>query len=128
MEKIPELEELENDGEMKVVEKLIKLKRVNFPAITISEDSIYFNTMSVDYVPQYIVWGSTKNYIVGTPAVKGDRNAFTVRKHGKSPGYCYTRLPSALSQEKKIRPGLYKLYKYGENGIAFKRYEPIEGL
>ena len=117
-----ELEELEIED--KEFERIVKcgFKQLSYPAITITKYAIYFNRLAGQYAPQRIAWATTPNYVVALPADDDDKNAYSIRVH-KTGDFGVTAFPVVMRKEKKIAPGVYKIYKY-TNGIAFKRYEP----
>ncbi len=94
-----------------------------FPTATILDKSIYFNKIAAKLLPQkYIKWYTTLNYIIGVPAKKEDLNAYMIDRRTYATS---VTLPAPLQHEKKIRPGHYKVYKFGD-GFAMKRNERIE--
>ena len=121
-----ELEELELD-DSEELEELLKLTHSYwelFPCITVSDHTLYFNRMSNAIVPKRLKWFATSELIIGLPASEVDVNSFAVKNYAGTSGKA-TRFPSFM-QQKKIKRGVYKLYKY-KDGFAFKRYEPIIG-
>ena len=118
-------EEIELNDELETVEKLVG-SSVNFPAVTVSArtNQMYFNVFACGLLPKYIKWATTTDYIIALPAKEKDRHAFATRKEPNGGGLqCY--FPIVLRKEKKLKGGTYKLYKY-RDGVAFKRYEPVD--
>ena len=111
-------------------EELEEILRVNhgywelFPCITVCDHTFYFNRISNAIIPKRLKWFATSELIIGLPASEVDVNSFTVRNYTHSSGKV-TTFPSFM-QQKKIKHGVYKLYKY-KDGFAFKRYEPLIG-
>ena len=94
-----------------------------FPVATILDKSIYFNKIAAKLLPKkYIKWYTTLNYIIGVPAQKEDLNAYLIDRRARSTS---AALPAQLQHEKKVRPGHYKVYKFGD-GFAMKRNERID--
>lgn len=111
-----------NEAELDLIKNgLVKL---DFPAIYVGESVICFNREATRYVPDYIYWYSSSEYIIGIPANKKNKYSFKVRSDSRSAAKraCF---PVRMKKEKRVKSGYYKLYKY-KNGIAFKRYEPLE--
>ena len=116
------MEELEILEEIETVKKMNGfMEKFDYPVVYFNKTFCCFNSKCT-FVPRFIRWGVTTNYIIGLPASKGDKDAYSARgKDGAVTAY----FPSALKNEKKLKEGWYKLYKY-KDGFAFKRYEPIE--
>lgn len=114
--------------DLEVIEKLCNKTLFPYPVVHASKDFLMFNTLSAEYLPSnlWIKWFVSSEYIIGLPASALDKDAFKMSKThgGKSKGYT-ARFPLAMSKERGVREGFYKLYKY-KDGIAFKRYEPIQ--
>lgn len=122
-----QIEEITLDEEFELINKGGFIS-YDFPAVSVTDKIIYFNTKAGRYVPDLILWSTSTNYVIGMPTDKDNRNAYLVKrkKSKKSEGpYCVATFPTALKQEKKLHNGVYKLFKY-KDGIAFKRYEQIE--
>lgn len=122
MNNFPELEELVIDEKL---EELIKgANRFSFPTVTLST-TVYFNIAADPFIPDYIKWSVTPNYVVITPAKKSDLNSYPTRKSRSGGAGKATTAPATLTKEKRVKDGTYRLYKY-KNGLAFKRYESLE--
>ena len=124
-----DIEEVLIDEEIEEVEKRsASYSKYDFPVVTLfhtaSNYSIYFNTRAARYVPGRIKWGVTSEYVIGLPAKETDKNSYPVRTCKESFAGKQSYFPSSLRNEKKIRSGQYRLYKY-KDGIAFKRYEQL---
>ena len=116
------MEELQldfGDDELESVEKY----KYGFPTVHVMPDCIYFNSCASPYVPKAIRWFSTAEYIIGLPA-NAEKGSFKVSNCPSTKDTKRTSFPVSL-REKRVRCGVYKLYKY-KDGVAFKRYEPIE--
>ena len=98
-------------------------RRYPFPTIAFHNESIYLNYFTRMLLKQlnatHLSFASTTNFIIVRPC-KGGKNAFKITGEARST----LHIPAAL-MEKKIRPGVYKLFRY-KNDLAFKRYEPLE--
>lgn len=122
-----QIEEITFDEELELINKGGFLG-YGFPAVSVTDKVIYFNTKAGRYVPNVILWSTSTNYVIGMPTDKDNRNGYLVRhkKSAKSEdSYCVATFPSALKREKKLHNGVYKLFKY-KDGIAFKRYEQMQ--
>lgn len=122
-----EIEEIQIDEEIEEIER--QLFKVPFPAVTLcgKNNSIYFNIPGGEFCPEYIKWGVTTEYVIGLPGDSHDPKAYRARRpsyRGEQHGGMQAKFPARLQMEKKVKSGIYRLYKY-KNGFAFKRYEPI---
>ena len=117
------LEELDL-GELEIIEKGTQAINFDFPVVHVLERHLYFNHLASQMVPKYIQWAVTPDYVVGRETNEKDKNAFRARK-GSDCNCMVATFPAKLRREKKLQPGLYKVYKC-KGGFAFKRYEQIE--
>lgn len=109
-----------NPEELEIIEN--RMAVFDFPAIHLGKQHIYFNAKAFPYIPEYIKWYASPEYIIGLPAIGKSKYSFKTRITSE-----FTRattFPIRMKKEKCVKSGFYKLYKY-KNGIAFKRYEQI---
>ena len=103
--------------------------RFMFPVAHIFMDHIYFNHAAESLLPKQpnkIKWAITTNYIVGMPTNEFDKQGFKVYFHdAKKCRQFVATFPSHMRCDKKIRPGLYKIYKY-KDGFCMKRNDRIK--
>ena len=113
--------------ELEVIERPNNQTTFPFPVVHASKQMLIFNSMSEKYLPasSWIKWFASTNYIVGIPANPTDRNAFKIAYPNKRRRCLTARFPDAMSKDRGLKEGYYKLYKY-KDGIAFKRYEPLQ--
>ena len=116
---IERIEELTVGEELEVVEKLFSRTNATCPLVNVGEKTFYFNQLATDVVPEYIKWFTTNDYIIGLPTTEKDKNGYKTWKANSATLACF---PIKLRSAKKLKQGLYKVYKYKE-GFAFKRYE-----
>ena len=112
--------------DMEVVAKNL-WSRYNYPVAFFGKRQITFNTRCAHALKDIraVQWFATGDYIIGLPAREDDPNAFYVRKNKMSNCYA-TALPASFISSKRIQQGCYyKVFKY-RDGIAFKRFEPID--
>lgn len=117
-----DLEELVFD-ESEELELLCKRETFysNIPVVSIGKYNMYFNKASQPFIPEALTWYSTSNLFIGIPASAADESAFRVHKKD----FAYTAVVPSAMRYKKLKPGVYQLYKF-KNGIAIKRYEPLK--
>ena len=96
-----------------------------FPAVTILNESIYFNSRASAIVPKLIKWIVTTNYIVGLPTDENDLNGYKIYNASNSERLRRCSFPASMRNDKKVRPGYYRLYKY-KDGFCMKRNEQIK--
>ena len=114
-------------NDLEVIERLNNQTVFPFPVVHASKSMLIFNSLAEEHLPTsaWIKWFASTEYIVGMPAKPSERNAFkiaypTARRH------CLTaRFPDAMAKDRGLKEGYYKLFKY-KDGIAFKRYEPLQ--
>lgn len=113
--------------ELEVIEKLNNSTMFPFPVVHASKEMLIFNSLSEKYLPSsaWIKWFASTDYIIGIPAKQSDRNAFKIAYPNKKRRCLTARFPDAMSKDRGLKEGYYKLYKY-KDGIAFKRYEPLQ--
>lgn len=113
--------------DLEIIERLNNTIAFPFPVVRASKQMLIFNSLSKKYLPAsaWIKWFASTEYIVGVPASPSERNAFKVSYHNQSKHCACSRLPQAMSKDRGLKEGYYKLYKY-KDGIAFKRYEPLQ--
>ena len=127
------LEEILIDEELDEIEKQCGYAgKYSFPVVCVvslnnkTNKALYFNAASNQIVPRAIKWSVSSNYVVGLPTTEDDKNGYLTRHYRHhNTGGIVAHLPSKLANEKKLKTGLYRLYKY-KDGFAFKRYERIE--
>lgn len=120
-----ELEELEIiDEEFETVTRQ-QWAPVDFPAITIMEKQMYINAPFSQLIPnvKYIEFRVSSSYIIMLPQDHASSTAYKVSSCTRGDGKAVS-IPASL-KEKRIKRGVYKIYKYKE-GWAIKRYEPVE--
>lgn len=112
--------------ELEAIEKINVAEKFKFPVIYFGK-AASFNGSAVDsgIVPNYINWFVSTDYVIGLPADSKDKKAFKTHKSTTGSKSIVGAFPARLRDEKKLKPGYYKLLKY-KNGFAFKRYEPID--
>ena len=100
-----------------------------FPVAHIGDKVICFNSFasSAEIVPDYIRWTVTPNYIVAMPTRESDPAAF--KTMSRNDRYCYKSacFPAVMKNDKKVRKGFYKIYKY-KDGFCMKRNEQLSAL
>lgn len=111
-----------DEEELEVIEK--ELSGYDFPVATLGKQSIYFNRHAVPLIPEYLEWRTSTQYIVGLPTTKENRNAFHVRRAKTAREAVQAAFPVKMKNEKKVKSGSYKIYKY-KDGFCFKRYERL---
>lgn len=118
-----ELEELKLDEQLEDIERAGR--RYGFPTVTINESHMFFNLPFAELLREldYIRISSSPNYIVFQPAKTVSPTSFKLGRPRNYPGRTCV-IPVAL-REKKLRKGVYKIYKFND-GWAIKRYEPLE--
>ena len=109
---------LDDVGEFELLSK--EEMRFQFPMVSVSRGSIYFNGYASQIVPEYVNWFATTEYIIGLPAKEDDKSAYKVNHHSNG---ATSTIPYRLKQ-KKLKSGKYAVMKY-KDGFAFKRYEPL---
>ena len=115
-----ELEEIIiEDEELELIQKN-RFGRADFPAANVLDNTIYFNVLAFGYVPEFIEWRTSTEYVVGIPTTEKNSNAYHFNKTKR--GFGIARLPVVLKNEKKLQPGIRKLFRY-KDGFCFKRYE-----
>lgn len=120
-----ELEELETiDEELETVARQ-QGAPVDFPAITIMGKQMYINVPFSQLIPnvKYIEFRVSSSYVIMLPQDHASSTAYKVSTCTKGYGKA-VYIPAPL-KEKRIKRGVYKVYKYKE-GWAIKRYEPVE--
>ena len=110
---------LVNDEELEEIEKQFRVYS-DIPLVNIGTQALYFNTSAAGIIPRTIRWYTTSSLVIGLPTDDEDRHGFKTKGSGNA---IQASLPSGM-KEKKLRRGLYKIYKY-KDGFAFKRYEPF---
>lgn len=121
------MEELRIDFSPDDLEEIEKMYGSKFPFPVVHfGDSALFNreTSKAGLIGDAVKWFTTPEYVIGLPAKPNTANAFAVWRAGRNKNCALAKIPAALSREKKVASGYYKLYKY-KNGFAFKRYEPL---
>ena len=96
-----------------------------FPAITISENYIYFNGHLSKhlYAFKYFNLATSSEYVIFTPTNERGKSSFVMNMQGRRA--IQASMPKGLL-EKKVAFGTYKVYK-AKNSFVIKRYEPLEG-
>lgn len=114
-------------NDLEVIERLNNTTAFPFPVVHASKEMLIFNSLSEKYLPAsaWIKWFASTEYIVGVPASPSERNAFKITYPNKRRRCLTARFPDAMSKDRGLKEGYYKLYKY-KDGIAFKRYEPLQ--
>lgn len=114
--------------------KLTKVRngrtRFSFPAVTILKSGntylCYLNAVARKYfdASQGVNWYLNQNYVIAMPsdAINAYRACVKSSKGAARQGYTF---PKSLIDDRKVKPGCYKIYKY-KDGFAFKPYEPIK--
>lgn len=123
-----EPEELDIELEDSEFEEVLKgASYLRFPAITLSKyNKLYLNTSAMRYFQHdYAKFYTTSEYIIILPSKKGFENSFRLTPLSRGCGAALT-IPKDM-EEKKLKMGTYKLYKY-KNGLCFKRYERINTM
>lgn len=96
-----------------------------FPVVTIINESMYFNIHASKIVPPRVKWIVTPNYIVGLPADENDETAYVMGLRKGSDCLRGGTFPHYMKNDKKIRTGHYRVYKY-KNGFCMKRNEQLK--
>ena len=116
------------DEDLDEVKKAIACEQFQFPVISIRGRSMYFNRPARELLEnagaKALRYYTSTNYVIIEPQTTKSFGAFAAPNWKNTNGASVT-LPSVLVNEKKIRAGYYKLYRY-KDGFAFKRYEPID--
>lgn len=114
-------------GDLEVIERLNNTTVFPFPVVHASKEMLIFNSLAEEHLPAsaWIKWFASTEYIVGVPASPSERNAFKIAYPNKKRRCLTARFPDAMSKDRGLKEGYYKLYKY-KDGIAFKRYEPLQ--
>ena len=116
-----EFEELNFEEEdLEEVEKKFRYY-INYPLVNVGQH-LYFNKASAEIIPEFIKWFTTSTLVIGLPTDEHDKNGFRTRKVR---GAVVANLPTVIGKGKKLKRGLYKIYKY-KDGFAFKRYEQVK--
>ena len=121
--------DIEND-DFEEIERRRAQNIYKFPTVGVYGTTLGFNIAAYPLLDgwTHICFYTTPEYVIMTKASKNERNAFALRRYfaRESTGYCNQNvtIPADL-KEKKLRHGVYKLYKC-KQGLAFKRYEPLE--
>lgn len=110
-----------DDSDFSEVEKLYNSPHYNFPVISVSEQTCYFNRAAAGFVPANFKWRFNTNWCVIVPCNKDDTNSYSSQRNNFGVS---CRLPAGLRTEAKLSRGVRKLYKTS-NGLAFKRYELV---
>ena len=119
------MEELLLDlGELEEVEKFFTSSSLRIPVVHVGALAVSFNKACRELLGEAVRWFTTSEYVIGLPANRGDKNAFSLKTTASGACMRSAYIPAVLRREKKIGIGYYKLYKY-KNGFAFKRYEQI---
>ena len=116
-----QLEELNIDGiEFDDVER--ETHKYPFPVVSITGKVVYCNPSFSALLDgfSYFQFKTSPEYLLIKGGQRETNNSFKVRKAGAS---VVATLPANLA-EKKIRPGVYKIYK-AKDWFAIRRYEPI---
>jgi len=124
MDNFEELDIVFDDAELEEVEKM-RLE-YPFPAITIGSCTVYISTLAHKILNDtgYIKYFLTPEYVIVLPATKTEKNAFKVTEYKKAHSRG-SAIPAFIKNQKKVAKGTYKCLKY-KDGLAFKRYEPVE--
>lgn len=123
------MEELDfelNLDEFEVIER--GLAKFHYPVAYLSpkNNTIGFNTAAKPLIPNCLKWLCNSEYIVAIPADKAEPNTFlTHNPHKRGENFTIAAFPTIMRNEKKVKPGYAKLYKF-KDGFAFKRNERIE--
>lgn len=114
-------------NDLEAIERLNNVTVFPFPVVHASKQMLIFNSLSEKYLPAsaWIKWFVSAEYIVGVPASPSERNAFKISYPNKRRRCLTARFPEAMAKDRGLKEGYYKLYKY-KDGIAFKRYEPLQ--
>lgn len=116
-----QLEEINIDGiEFDDVER--ETHKYPFPVISITGKIVYCNPAFSALLDgfSYFQFKTSPEYLLIKAGRGQSDNSFKLRKQGASVA---TTLPANLA-EKKIRPGVYKIYK-AKDWFAIRRYDPI---
>ena len=123
-----ELEELNLDGlDLEEIKRF--MGGYPFPAITAARDYFYCNKPFSNLLTakgyNYIKFYITPDYVILSPSSEVVENGYKIsHSHGNVDWDVLTvKLPASM-KEKKIRTGVFKIYKC-KQGYAFKRYEPL---
>ena len=104
---------------------------LNFPACTISKStSVYvcmLNRKAMDQLDMDVpvAWFFTSDYVVCLPSKS--LNAYKPMHRNGSREYLAYTFPKSLIDNKTVKEGHYKLYRY-KSGFAFKHYERLEDM
>ena len=123
-----EMELLNFEEDIEEIQKCLPSNQYDFPVVSVSKNGLYLNYWTqkiIDKIGMNAVrFFTTTNYVILVPCKKGQSNAFSLCNSGNANGnYKWIGMPKAL-EEKKIKPGSYRLYKC-KQGFCFKRYEPL---
>ena len=121
-----EIRELEIEDELEEIEQAVE--KYEFPTVYFCAPNIRFNIMCSDlplWDTRRLKISVTNNYVVFRPAEKKDRRSFAVTRMGADTPHYSAHFPTNL-QVKGIRQGCYRLYKYGDDAYAIKRYELLK--
>ena len=101
-------------------------RKYSFPVITVTEHNLYYNSRC-ELLMNYdrIKFQLASNYLIIMPAALTDKKSFSLWKPYNGCGGLISTMPTDLLCRKAIKPGVYRVYKY-KNGIAIKRYDPLE--
>ena len=117
-----------NESELELIEKGTIAEKFDFPVIYFGKETCYFNKRAYEQlrIPRSINWFVSPEYVLALPAPENSKNAYKINVVSTKSNSCRLgTFPHKLANEKKLRPGYYKLLKY-KDGFAFKRYEQIE--
>lgn len=120
--------ELEINGKLEKVRSGGKGKiRFDFPVCTVKRNGstfiAYLNAAAARILDDMgtVSWYLDENYIICMPS-KAINAYKPITMNGKLKGYC---IPMRLLQDRIVREGHYKLYRY-KSGFGFKKYERLE--
>ena len=121
-----DLEEIVIDDDSAFEDVEFRICKYPFPALYYGESNIYFNRKTTDiFRPKKIKFRLSTEYLIVLPAENDEQNAFSVWDSTNKTDTLVSTLPASLKNRRALKRGTYKCYRY-KNGLAIKRYEPLE--
>ena len=121
-----DLEEIIIDDDSAFEDIEFKLSKYSFPALYFGETNIYFNRKTTEiFRPERIKFRLSTEYLIVLPAENGEENSFSIWSSSSRTDTLVSTLPANLKHRRALKRGTYKCYRY-KNGLAIKRYEPLE--
>ena len=123
-----DLEEIIIDDDSAFEDIEFRLSKYPFPALYFGESNIYFNRKTTDiFRPERVKFRLSPEYLIILPAENGEENTFSVWDSTSRTDTIVSTLPANLKHRRALKRGTYKCYRY-KNGLAIKRYEPLEDI